>query len=175
MTSYISYIIHICTTSYMFRIMMAGPWEKLPRRRLPQVLASFGGADMEASFRQAPTRSVIGIGEWIGWIGWIKIQEIFSVKQEIFSFFFWENGKKNNSTCCVVGADLWFARLPDWPGKAYLHLDELLRRPSSASELRDLTLPGGRGNCSSGRWRGKLAMDIWSLDFFTLMCRWLTS
>lgn len=46
-------------------------------RRLPQVLASFGGADMEASFRQA-----------------------------------------------------------------YLHLDELLRRPSSASELRDLTLPG---------------------------------
>lgn len=88
MTSYISYIIHICTTSYMFRIMMAGPWEKLPRRRLPQVLASFGGADMEASFRQAPTRSVIGIGEWIGWIGWIKIQEIFSVKREIFRFFF---------------------------------------------------------------------------------------
>jgi hypothetical protein len=55
------------------------------------VLASFGGADMEASFRQAPTRSVIGIGEWIGWI---KIQEIFSVKQEIFRFFFGKMERK---------------------------------------------------------------------------------
>ena len=169
MTRYISYIIHICTTSYMFRIMIAGPWEKLPRRRLPQVLASFGGADMEASFRQAPTRSVIGIGEWIGWI---KIQEIFSVKQEIFRFFFWKWKEKTPLVAWWLKRCWSLVRpVPDWPGKAYLHLDELLRRPSSASELRDLTLPGGRGNCSSGRWRGKFD----HLIFFTLMCRWLTS
>ena len=81
MTSYISYIIHICTTSYMFRIMVAGPWEKLPRRRLPQVLASFGGADMEASFRQAPARSVTGLGG-------------SKLKRFLVSSFFLENGKK---------------------------------------------------------------------------------
>ena len=163
MTSYISYIIHICTTSYMFRIMVAGPWEKLPRRRLPQVLASFGGADMEASFRQAPARSVTGIGGWIGWIGWIKTQEVFSVK-----FFFLKMERKSSSTCCVVIERCWSLvhPVPDWPGKAYLHLDELLRRPSSASELRDLTLPGGRGNCSSGRWRGKLQWTFDHLFFY---------
>lgn len=158
MTSYISYIIHICTTSYMFRIMMAGPWEKLPRRRLPQVLASFGGADMEASFRQAPTRSVIGIGEWIGWIGWIKIQEIFSVKQEIFRFFFFgENGKKNNSTCCVVGADLWFARyLTDLERLIFTWMsccDALQVLPNSGtlrSQVVGVTavLAGGEENCN---------------------------
>lgn len=132
--------------------------EKLPRRRLPQVLASFGGADMEASFRQAPTRSVIGIGEWIGWIGWIKIQEIFSVKQEIFRFFFLgENGKKNNSTCCVVGADLWFARyLTDLERLIFTWMsccDALQVLPNSGtlrSQVVGVTavLAGGEENCN---------------------------